>query len=250
MVQSAHPAARAVLAASGVAGLPLRQTVFEGLKAYPSRQRPDRPVPAGDERARGSSCRPIGCAFRDVDDAFFLEAVRALVENERHFVPAAPGCLYIRPTADGRRRRARRQELERVHLLHPDAAVGPVLQGRRRRSRVRLTCSSASRWCARRRALMGSVKAGANYAGTLKITEDAKALGCAQVLFLDARDHQYIEEMGGMNIMFVQGNRCGRRRSPTPSWTASRALAARDRARSRPGDQRSSRSPSTRSSPV
>jgi branched-chain amino acid aminotransferase len=54
--------------------------------------------------------------------------------------------------------------------------------------------------------LMGSVKAGANYAGTLKVTEDAKALGCAQVLFLDARDHQYLEELGGMNVMVVQGN--------------------------------------------
>jgi len=54
--------------------------------------------------------------------------------------------------------------------------------------------------------LMGSVKAGANYAGTLQITEHAKLVGCAQVLFLDAREHRYVEEMGGMNIMFVQGN--------------------------------------------
>jgi branched-chain amino acid aminotransferase len=53
--------------------------------------------------------------------------------------------------------------------------------------------------------MMGSVKAGANYAGTLKATEDARARGCAQVLFLDAREHKHIEEMGGMNVMFVQG---------------------------------------------
>jgi branched-chain amino acid aminotransferase len=54
---------------------------------------------------------------------------------------------------------------------------------------------------------MGNVKAGANYAGTLKVTEDAKALGCAQVLFLDAKEHRYVEEMGGMNIMFVRKGR-------------------------------------------
>ena len=59
--------------------------------------------------------------------------------------------------------------------------------------------------------LMGNVKAGANYAGTIKITEDAKAAGCAQVLFLDAHGHQFVEEMGGMNIMFVQN---GRLRTP------------------------------------
>jgi len=55
--------------------------------------------------------------------------------------------------------------------------------------------------------MMGGVKAGANYAGTLQITEAAKAAGCSQVLFLDSHQHRYGEEMGGMNIMFVQGNR-------------------------------------------
>ena len=55
--------------------------------------------------------------------------------------------------------------------------------------------------------LMGNVKAGANYAGTLKVTEDAKALGCAQVLFLDSAEHRYIEEMGGMNVMFIENGR-------------------------------------------
>jgi branched-chain amino acid aminotransferase len=63
---------------------------------------------------------------------------------------------------------------------------------------------------------MGAVKAGANYAGTLKVTEEAKALGCAQVLFLDSQQHRFIEEMGGMNIMFVQN---GRLRTPPLSDT-------------------------------
>ena len=36
-----------------------------------------------------------------MSEAFFLEAVQTLVENERHFVPAAPGCLYIRPVLMG-----------------------------------------------------------------------------------------------------------------------------------------------------
>jgi branched-chain amino acid aminotransferase len=68
---------------------------------------------------------------------------------------------------------------------------------------------------------MGNVKAGANYAGTLKITEDAKAAGCSQVLFLDSQHHRYVEEMGGMNIMFVQN---GRLRTPPLTDTILRGV--------------------------
>ena len=68
---------------------------------------------------------------------------------------------------------------------------------------------------------MGNVKAGGNYAVTLKITEDAKAIGCSQVLFLDARDRRYVEEMGGMNIMFVQN---GRLRTPPLTDTILRGV--------------------------
>ena len=138
-------------------------------------------------------------------DAFFLEAVHALVENERHFVPAAPGCLYVRPVlmgVDAALGVKSSNDFIFYILTLPsgpyfkDAGEGPgaidVLV-------TRSTVRSAP-------GLMGSVKAGANYAGTLKVTEDAKALGCAQVLFLDARDHKYLEELGGMNVMFVQGN--------------------------------------------
>ncbi len=50
----------------------------------------------------------------------------------------------------------------------------------------------------------GNVKAAANYAVTLKIISDAKHQNCAQVLFLDVSPEHRVEEMGGMNIMFVE----------------------------------------------
>ena len=180
------------------------QTIFEGLKAYRHDNgrialfRPE----MNAARFRRSADR---MRMPDVSDAFFLEAVHALVENERHFVPAAPGCLYVRPVlmgVDAALGVKSSNDFIFYILTLPsgpyfkDAGEGPgaidVLV-------TRSTVRSAP-------GLMGSVKAGANYAGTLKVTEDAKALGCAQVLFLDARDHKYLEELGGMNVMFVQGN--------------------------------------------
>src|SRR5882762_1681530 len=76
------------------------QTVFEGLKAF--RQdggdivlfRPE----MNARRLQRSSDR---LAVPEIDEAFFLEAVSALVENERYFVPSLPGCLYVRPTVIG-----------------------------------------------------------------------------------------------------------------------------------------------------
>jgi branched-chain amino acid aminotransferase len=49
----------------------------------------------------------------------------------------------------------------------------------------------------------GDVKAGANYAGTLRSIDRAKKQGCAQVLYLDSLNRGLIEEMGGMNIFFL-----------------------------------------------
>jgi branched-chain amino acid aminotransferase len=180
------------------------QTIFEGLKAY--RHDNGRIVLFRPElnavRFRRSAER---MRLPDVSDSFFLEAVRALVENERHFVPTAPGCLYIRPVLMGIDAalgvKSSTDFLFYILTLpsgpyFKDAGEGP---GSINVMVTRSTVRSAP-------GLMGSIKAGANYAGTLKVTEDARALGCAQVLFLDAREHTYLEELGGMNVMFVQGN--------------------------------------------
>jgi len=183
------------------------QTVFEGLKAY--RHVDGRPVLFRPElnakRLQRSADR---LRIPRVDEAFFLEAVNELVENEQHYLPPAPGCLYIRPTlmgVDATLGVKSASEFIFFVLTLPSggyfkgagAAAGPgAIDVLVTTSTVR-TAPGA----------MGSVKAGANYAGTLKITEEAKAVGCSQVLFLDSQHHQYIEEMGGMNIIFVEGNR-------------------------------------------
>ena len=53
----------------------------------------------------------------------------------------------------------------------------------------------------------GDVKASANYAISLKTIEEGKKLGCSQVLFLDSSGNRQVEELGGMNIFFVEGNK-------------------------------------------
>src|SRR5436190_23380093 len=71
------------------------QTVFEGLKAY--RHEDGRIVLFRPElNAKRFQQSTDRLRIPRIEEDFFLQAVRTLVENERHFVPRLPGCMYIR----------------------------------------------------------------------------------------------------------------------------------------------------------
>src|SRR5690606_21488995 len=53
---------------------------------------------------------------------------------------------------------------------------------------------------------MGAAKTGGNYAGSLAAQAQAAEQGCDQVVWLDAIERRWIEEMGGMNLFFVFGS--------------------------------------------
>ena len=50
---------------------------------------------------------------------------------------------------------------------------------------------------------MGAAKTGGNYASSLVAQQEAIGQGCDQVVFLDAQEGRYVEELGGMNMYFV-----------------------------------------------
>jgi branched-chain amino acid aminotransferase len=182
------------------------QTVFEGLKAFRHEDgqialfRPE----MNAARFRRSAAR---LAIPQIDEAFFLQAVRALVENERNWVPREPGCLYVRPTVMGVEPSLGVKASNEYIFFILTLPSGKYFKGTGAGpgSVDVLVSTSVNR---AGHGGTGSVKAGANYAGTLEITEKAKTLGCSQVLFLN---EGHIDEMGGMNVMFVQN---GRLRTP------------------------------------
>lgn len=63
---------------------------------------------------------------------------------------------------------------------------------------------------------MGDAKTGGNYAASLLAQAEAAAKGCDQVCYLDAVEHKWVEELGGMNLYFVYGNKI-----VTPTLTGS-----------------------------
>jgi branched-chain amino acid aminotransferase len=177
------------------------QAIFEGLKAF--QQRNGRLVLfRPDMNARRFNRSAERLDMPRVDEEFFVRVMLELVKNERHYVPASPGSLYLRPTMIATEAcigvKSASEFLFYVMALPTAGYFKEVRDGAG--SIDVLVCESATRACP---GGTGHVKAAGNYAGTLKVTSVAKRMGCAQVLFLDAVEREKVEEMGGMNVFFV-----------------------------------------------
>jgi branched-chain amino acid aminotransferase len=178
------------------------QTIFEGLKAFRQADgsvkvfRADKNARRFDDSARRMGMPPIG-------GKMFVDAVNAAVAAEAANVLEYPGSLYIRPVLFASEPhigvRAATEYIFFVMTL-PAGAYFPDVIG----SAGAVTVYVADSVMRAFPGGTGNVKTAANYAVTLQITTQAKAAGCSQVLFLDASPERRVEEMGGMNIMFVE----------------------------------------------
>jgi branched-chain amino acid aminotransferase len=178
------------------------QEMFEGMKAY---RTPDRRVVLfrpymNAERGRKTNDR---MCMPDYDPEMFVEAVKTLVDVERDWIPEKEGTsLYIRPFmfAD--------EAFLGVHAAHHYkfiiicSPVGPYYDT----PDGGLLATSIFVEETYVRSVQGGTgfaKIGGNYAASLKAQTNAAAKGCEQVLWLDAIEHKYVEEIGTSNAFFV-----------------------------------------------
>lgn len=187
---SLHPAASV---------LHYSQEIFEGLKAY---RRPDGGInlfrPDQNIARFNRSARRM--VMPEVDAGLHLEALKTLVKLDEAWVPSEPGSsLYLRPAMI-----ATTPKLglgAATNYLHFIIAspVGPYFK-----TGFDPVSVFVSDQC--RRAVKGGVgeaKTGGNYAASLFVSEEVASKGYNQVLWLDAIEGRYIEEVGAMNICFV-----------------------------------------------
>ena len=179
------------------------QLIFEGLKAY---RRPDGHInlfrPMENMRRFNNSARRM--AMATVDEEEHLEAICRLIELEHNWVPSLPDAtLYIRPTMIA---------LDDALGVHASATylhfvivspVGPYFKEGFSPVPVYIT----DQYVRAVRGGVGEAKTGGNYAASLYAGEDARRRGYSQVLWLDALEHRWVEEVGAMNICFVYDNR-------------------------------------------
>lgn len=179
------------------------QEVFEGLKAYRGQDGAIRLFRSGENLARfNRSCERLVIPEVPVDVA--AEGLRQLVRLDRDWVPRTRGCaLYIRPNviATDAQLGVRASSTYLYYII-----VGPV-GAYYPEGFNPVSIYVSDEYVRAVRGGIGEAKTGANYAASLKGQMMARQMGYSQVLWLDALERRYVEEVGTMNIFFRLGEK-------------------------------------------
>jgi branched-chain amino acid aminotransferase len=176
------------------------QEIFEGLKAY---RHADGSV--WTFRPEENAARMVRSAGRLALPALpvqdFIASVDALVQVDQRWVPEPAGekSLYIRPFMFASETFLGVRPSQHVTYMVICSPAGAYFA-----SGVHPVSIWLSETYTRAgRGGMGAAKTGGNYASSLVAQQEAIEEGCDQVAFLDAAEGRYVEELGGMNLYFV-----------------------------------------------
>jgi branched-chain amino acid aminotransferase len=180
-------------------GLHYGQEIFEGLKAYHGKDgeiylfRPQENFKRMN-RSATRLCMP------EVDIQVVMEGLKKLILLEKDWIPKSTGTsLYIRPTmiATEPHLGVRPAQQYLFYII-----VGPVgAYYKEGLNPVKLYVED--QYIRAAAGGIGEAKTAGNYAASILAGEKAKEKGFAQVLWLDAKEHLYVEEVGAMNMFFV-----------------------------------------------
>ncbi|HTU73990.1 MAG TPA: branched-chain amino acid aminotransferase [Trebonia sp.] len=178
------------------------QEFFEGLKAY--RQDGGSVAmfrPQANAARFNSGARRM--AMPELPEQAFLEALELLVGQDREWIPAGEGnSLYLRPFMIATQRGLGVNHPSSDYLFCVIASPAAAYFGASKTVRVWLS----EDYTRAAPGGTGNVKCGGNYAAAFLAQQQAVDNGCDQVVWLDAATHQWVEEMGGMNLYFVYGS--------------------------------------------
>ncbi len=182
----------------GSAVLHYAQEIFEGMKAYKTADGGValfRPL----ENARRFQRSAERMAMPILPEETFLEAVTRLVEIDRDWIPDGEGSLYLRPFMFADEVFLGVKPASDYLFVVLASSVGAYFKG----GSKAVTVWVSETYTRAAFGGTGEAKCGGNYAASLVAQAEASRQGCDQVVFLDAAERRWIEELGGMNIFFV-----------------------------------------------
>lgn len=175
------------------------QTIFEGIKAHKNEAgevnifRPNENF----KRFNNSAKR---LAMPEVPEDIFIEGMRQLIHVDKDWIPSGyDESLYIRPFMFATEETLGVKESNSYKFLIILAPVGSYFAAPAR-------IYVEERYTRAAPGGLGFTKAGANYAASLLSSAEAKKRGYDQVLWMDANEHEYVQEVGAMNIFFIVGD--------------------------------------------
>ncbi len=176
------------------------QSIFEGIKAYKDADgKPFIFRPYDNFRRFNLSAERM--QMPAIPEELFIEGMRRLVDLEKDWIPMKSDySLYIRPfmfSTDSTLGVKAAETYKFIILLSP---TGPYYS-------VPVKVYVEDTYTRAARGGVGFVKNAGNYGASMMATAVAKKQGYDQVLWMDAYEHKYAQEIGTMNVFFVIGNK-------------------------------------------
>lgn len=189
-----------LLLSPSVATLHYGQAIFEGIKAYK------------DANGNASIFRPKDNFKRfnisaermqmpPIPEDIFVEGMRKLIELDKNWIPEKPDhSLYIRPFMFSSDEVIGVRPSDNYKFMIILSPTGPYYVAPMRiYVEEHYTRAAAGG--------VGYAKAAGNYGASMLATAEAKRRGYDQVLWTDAFEHKYVQEIGTMNVFFIVGDK-------------------------------------------
>lgn len=172
------------------------QAIFEGMKAYRSKQG-EVLVFRPEENMKRFNKSAVRMCMPEVPEEIFLGGLKKLIELDNAWVPEKDGCsLYIRPFMFATDEYVGVSPSTTYKFIIFNCPVGSYYS-KPLRVRVETEFIRAAKGG------VGFAKNAGNYGGSLYPTLQANKAGYDQIIWTDAATHQYVEEAGTMNLMFI-----------------------------------------------
>jgi branched-chain amino acid aminotransferase len=176
------------------------QAIFEGIKAYKDREgHPFIFRPLDNFRRFNISAERMNMPV--VPEEIFVEGMRRLVELDKDWIPMKNDySLYIRPFMFATDEVIGVKSSESYKFMILLSPTGPYYSAPMR-------IYVEEKYTRAARGGVGFAKAAGNYGASMLATAEAKRQGYDQVLWTDAFEHKYVQEIGTMNVFFVIGKK-------------------------------------------
>jgi len=176
------------------------QEIFEGMKAY---RQPDGSIalfrPTANAKRFANSAKRL--ALPEMPVELFMETVEALVQLDGGWVPSKVGeSLYIRPFMIATEVGLGVRPTNKATYLLIATPAGAYFDPSKA-----VSVWISTEYVRAAQGGTGEAKCGGNYAASLVAQKAAAKEGCDQVVWIDAKERKWVEEMGGMNLYFVKG---------------------------------------------
>jgi branched-chain amino acid aminotransferase len=187
-----------LLLSPSLAALHYGQAIFEGIKAYKN-NKGEAFIFRPQDNFRRFNISAERMQMPTVPEELFIEGMRQLIELDKNWIPSKEDhSLYIRPFMFSSDELIGVRPSDSYKFMIILSPTGPYYSAPMRiyveEKYVRAAPGG-----------VGYAKAAGNYGAAMQATAEAKKKGYDQVLWMDAIEHKYVQEIGTMNVFFIIG---------------------------------------------